>query len=132
MSYDSYHSDRSDPTGYSEKPPRPIKNDGPWKCDGACGEWIYNTEVVRLPDWKVSQIIPRPGRPTPLYITGVGNVCHVCWDIYHAVNNHLSVESSHGVHWFRDLHEEWAKKKEERKRQYDKLKPGSEGGNYFI
>ncbi len=53
----------------------------PWRCVGPCGQLMYGIE------WIDDKSYPTPDNtPAGLFISKeIPHVCHVCWEMYHAV-----------------------------------------------
>ena len=55
----------------------------PWRCTGACGQLMYGQE------WIDGNLYPSPeNTPSGMFISkDIPHVCHVCWELYHALDN---------------------------------------------
>lgn len=83
---------------------------GPWRCS-ACEQLMYGIE------WTDGKAYPTPeNTPAGLFISkDIVRVCHVCWEMYHAL------EQSHSGYWHGLSTSD--------KKNVDKL---SSGGNYLM
>jgi hypothetical protein len=81
----------------------------PWRCDGPCGQLMYGIE------WVDGKSYPTPDTtPSGFCISKeYPHVCHVCWEMYHAI------ELSPSGYW---------QGLPDTKRKIDGLRPG---GNYL-
>jgi hypothetical protein len=82
----------------------------PWRCVGPCDQLMYGVE------WVDGKLYPTPeNTPSGLFISkDILRVCHVCWELYHAVER-----SPTGY---------WQGLSAGDKKKYDGLHPG---GNYL-
>lgn len=55
----------------------------PWRCTGPCGQLMYGVE------WINGKSYPSPvNTPSGMFISkDIPHVCHVCWEMYHAMEN---------------------------------------------
>jgi hypothetical protein len=55
----------------------------PWRCTGPCGQLMYGLE------WIDGKLYPSPDNtPSGMFISkDIPHVCHVCWELYHALDN---------------------------------------------
>lgn len=58
-----------------------VKPRDPWKCAN-CQELMYNVEVTANKKSPYANVRPIPGAPNPKYISGVGELCTLCWELY--------------------------------------------------